>query len=85
VAFTSLFEDQAFLTKLYLEQATYLLPECLARYRMHRASTFGARGRKRAPGRRQLSDSQPRVGGLAIKLRSGEASIGAGDHRAVGA
>jgi len=41
VAFTSLFEDQAFLTKLYLEHTTYLLPECLARYRMHRNSTFG--------------------------------------------
>jgi glycosyltransferase involved in cell wall biosynthesis len=39
VQFTSIFEDQAFLTKLYLQHTVYLLPACLARYRMHPRST----------------------------------------------
>jgi glycosyltransferase involved in cell wall biosynthesis len=40
IAFANLFEEHAFLTKLQLQHATYLLPECVARYTSQRDSIF---------------------------------------------
>lgn len=34
-AFRALYEDQVFLTKIYLEKTAYVIPECLAKIRVH--------------------------------------------------